>query len=125
MTRNWWPFLAIMMFGVLVRAAAAQNSSLEHECATRRPVGSQEKTGAARFIAQPSDAQLLRASEKCYLTLHVREQHLLPCPDVVVFNPIEEIRLRGRVLDTLSTSVTIVDCPELRFTKQEPNPACR
>jgi hypothetical protein len=45
--------------------------------------------------------------------------------DVEVFNPIEEIHLRGQLLGSLSTSVTIVDCPDLRFTKQESNPACR
>src|SRR4051812_22626945 len=235
MTRRGWPLLAIMMFGVPVRAAAAQNSSLEHECATRRAMGSQEMTGAARFIAQPGDphfaarsatftrhlscgfraARLLRARETFYLTLlsqdrenpgfpppapgmsqrfylvcegrvgttlptFARGQELtfanntftLPCGhmiyptgssdparvervsgvyayrvrsavwkvrrgptaarptfdvdlDVVVFNPIEEIHPRGRVLGSVSTSVMIVDCSERRFTKQEENPACR
>jgi hypothetical protein len=45
--------------------------------------------------------------------------------DVVVFNPIEEIHLRGHVVGDLSTKVTIVDCPDTRFSRQAVNPACR
>ena len=45
--------------------------------------------------------------------------------DVVVFNPIEEIHLQGHVVGDLSTKVTIVDCPDIRFSRQAVNPACR
>ena len=39
-----------------------------------------------------------------------------------VFNPIEQIHLQGRVVGDLSTRVTIVDCPDIGFSKQAVNP---
>lgn len=45
--------------------------------------------------------------------------------DVVVVNPIETLRLRGRMVGRLAMTAAVVDCPtEPRYTKQDARPEC-